>query len=220
MVARLALDLQAMGLDPFTMEAPPPPDMSAPSMAADFNFALTPPEVSMARTLAGLPPLMQMTATLDLPPLGDPDAIPAMAGQLDGLAQLTPPHLAIPMPTLTKLAMVMNSLGKIEAAFDDPFSPATLERMETMLGIWSAFPLPLPLSSLALQQKLEALPAMEDIQLGEQIAAENSATLAAPFTPPSLPIMPFLNVTAALSASMQASLDMPVFDQCSACCCA
>ena len=214
-IARLVLDLQALGIDPFrTNTFPPPPAIHS------FRFALSPPQLQMVRLLAGLPPLMKLTEALNLPPLGETGAVSALQNRLNGLARLTPPKLLIPMPLLTKLAMVLESLATIQEAFGDAFSPSTLGRVDAMLKLWGNIPFLIPLDALALNAKLQALPLMEDIRLGERIAGHSGATLAMPFSPPRLVIAPFMNVIMALHASMQVALDMEPFDMCSMCNCA
>lgn len=215
-IARLVLNLQSLGIDPFNVQAFPP----APAqMSNSFRFALTPPMLQMARLLAGLPSLMNLTAALNIPPLGETGSVPAMNNRLSGFAQLTPPKLIVPMPMLLRLAMVLESLATIQAAFGDAFSPAGLGSIRAMLRLWSGFQIPmlLPALALALNAKLDALPPMEDIQLGESIAGSAGAALSMPFSPPKLAIMPFMNVMLALRASMSMALDMEPFDQCSMC---
>ena len=214
-VAQLVLDLQALGLDPFTMHAPPP----AP-MIPSTRFALSMPQLKMARLMAGLPTLVSMMETFQLPPLGDLGAVPAMNNFLMPLAQLTPPSLVIPLPMLTKLALVLESLAKIDAAFGDPFSPTTWQKIDSMMRMWSSFPLTLPLPALALAEKLALLPMMEDINFGGEIARQAAPVLSTPFSMPKLAIGQFLNMSLALSASLQLVAEMPAFDQCSMCPCA
>ncbi|MTH98025.1 hypothetical protein [Roseibium sp. RKSG952] len=213
-IARLVIDLEDMGLDPLEMQAPPPT-----SMVNSFSFALRPPQLKMARLLGGLPPLMQMNEALNLPPLGDPGALSVLQNRLQGLASLTPPSLVIPFPILTKLALALESLMTIEEAFDDAFSPQTLRRIDAMLSVWSGFHIPIPLAALALREKLDLLPPMEDIRLGEQIAGGPGIVPLLQFSPPKLAIAPFMNVLLALQGSMQMALDMEPFDMCSMCSC-
>lgn len=214
-VARLVLDLQALGIDPFRVDTFPP----AP-MVHSFQFRLTPPKIKMARLMAGLPPLMKLTEVLNIPPLGDPGAVSAMNNRLNALSQLTPPKLIVPMPVLARMAMVLESLATIQEAFGDGFSPMRLGQIRAMMRVWTNFPIPIPLAALPLKAKLDALPPMEDIRLGEQIAGSSGGTLSMPFSPPKLAILPFMNVMLALSASMEMALDMPPFDMCSMCSCA
>ncbi|MFK7944782.1 MAG: hypothetical protein AB8B85_17990 [Paracoccaceae bacterium] len=217
LIARLVLDLEAMGLDPLSMEMPPP----AAPVSPNFRFALSRPQLNMAKLLAGLPSLFAMNEALALPPLGDTAAMSAMQNRLNGMANLSPPSLVIPLPMLTKLAMVLEALATIDAAFGDPFSPATWQKIDASMRWWSRLPLSLPMPALALQQKLAILPKMEDIRLGEQLAGAHAASLnaAMAFSPPKLAIAPFLNVMMSLSASLQLVAEMPAFDQCSICPC-
>lgn len=220
LAARLVINLQDLGIDPFSFE------MFSPSLPSHtFQFALRRPQLRMARLLAGLPPLFNLSAALDIPPLGDPGAVQALQNRLDGYAMLTPPRLIVPMPMLTKLAMVLESLATIEAAFgDDAFAPSTLGPVRMMLQKWGGFPIPFPpMPALALDAKLAALPPLEDIRLGEQLAGSySSATFMNGFTPPKLAIGPFMNVMLGLSTAMTMTLklDLPPFDMCGMCPCA
>ncbi len=222
-VARLVLDLRALGLDPFTMSAFPE-EIAGPRVNS-YNFALTRPKLHMAKLMAGLPPLMQLNETLNLPPLGDPGAVSALQNRLQGLAKLTPPHLAISLPMLQKLALALQSLATIEEAFGENLNPSTLGPIRMMLSRWGHFALPIPLPdalmALTLNEKLDLLPAMEDIRLGESVAGSmNTAFAAASFTPPRLAIAPFMNVVMALQGSFQMALEVDPFDMCSLCPCA
>lgn len=216
-IARLVINLEELGIDPFTVIETPPT-----RMIHDFRFRLTPTQVHMTRLLAGLPPLMAMNETLNLPPLGETGAVSALQNRLHGLAGLTPPKLIIPMPLLMKLVMVLESLATIQTAFGDAFSPQRMGQIQTMLRLWGSFPLPLPpLPALALNAKLQALPPIEDIRLGEKMAG--SSSFAVPqinFSPPKLAIMPFMNVMLALHGSMEVALNMDPFDMCNMCPCA
>lgn len=222
-VARQVLDLQEFGIDPIEMTTEP----SVP-VSHSFDLALTPPQFQMAQIMGGLPALALMNESLSLPPLGSPDSFEAMSAVFAGLSQLTPPNLVIPMPTLTKLALAMNSLAVIKEAFgDEPFSPVTMGRVEMMLQNWSRFGIPIPLEAMRLDAMLQTLPPMEDIQLGAEMASDSggSMSFARPtfnFSPPKLSIAPFLNVVLALQGSLQMTLDpleMEAFDMCSMCPC-
>ena len=217
-VARLVLNLQELGLDPFAIDSFPTSSSSSPN----FRFALSPYKLKMAKIVAGLPTVMQLSETLSLPPLGDPSGVSALNNRLSGLASISPPSLIIPMPLLTKLAMVLEALATIETAFgDDAFSPSKLGRIETMLSVWSGFQLPFatPELALALSAKLDLLPSMEDIRLGESVSGQVAGAFSAGFSPPKLAIAPFLNVVLALNASLQFAVDMEPFDMCSMCNC-
>jgi len=177
--------------------------------------------LQMAKIVAGLPTIMQLSETLALPPLGEPGAATALSNRLNAFASLTPPSLVIPMPLLRKLIFALESLATINAAFgDDAFSSATLARIQIMFARWNSFQLPiaLPELALALNAKLDLLPTMENIRLGEAIASSPNM-FAVHFSPPKLAIAPFLNVVLALKASLQFAIDMEPFDMCSLCNC-
>ncbi|MBP1852500.1 hypothetical protein [Rhizobium halophytocola] len=214
-IARLLLDLEALGIDPFLVTASPP----APTINS-FDLKLPLPKLKMAQLLAKLPNLLALNTILDIPPLGDPTSVAALKNRLDGLAQLTPPSLFIPIPVLMKLALVLESLATIHQTFADGVSPTTLDRIRMMMRVWSTFPIPIPLQALALKAKLDLLPPLEDIKLGESVAGTMSSAFAAStFSPPKLAIAPFLNVVMALYGSMQIAVDMEPFDVCSICNC-
>ena len=207
LAARLTLTLQGIGIDPFTMGPPAVPALG--SMA----FALSAPQLTLARTLAGLPPLAALAPALGLPPLGEGGAA-ALSSRLAGLAALSPPALAVPMPTMLRLATAVEALATVQAAFG-PLTPATFERISAMLATWGGFVLALPAGALALAAKLEALPALADVTLGAGMAG-SFAGLAG-FAPPRLAIAPFLGVMLALQGGLSMALDAPVFDQCALC---
>ena len=218
-IAQLTLDLQSLGIDPFAVDSfPSYPQASFPH----FDFALTAPQVSMARIVAGIPNIMSLDETLSLPPLSEPGSLELMYGYMSDLAAVTPPNLAIQFPELQKLALVIQSLDTIEEAFGpEAFGPWMLDRIETMLAVWNGFSMPLPpLEPLALNAKLESLPSLEAIELGQEAAQEAAmamVTLDASFSPPELAITPFLNLTQALSGSFQKVLEIAPFDMCSHC---
>lgn len=216
LVARLVLDLQGFGLDPFEMASEPPVPFSH-----SYSFALSRPHFEMVKFMGGLPALAMLSETLNLPPLGSPESYSGLSNFFGAMANLRPPHLSIPFPTLTKLALVLESLATINEAFGDAgFAPATVRRVRLMLQNWSFFNIPIPLPALRLNQMLQTLPPMEDIKLGERIAG--SSNFAAPsfhFSPPRLAISPFLNVMLALQGSLQFAIDMEPFDMCSMCPC-
>lgn len=218
LMARLVLDLTEMGIDPFALEMPPP----VPLNATYVRFGLTRPRLEMARFYAGLPTLVSLAATFDIPPIGDTGSISGLGASLNGLASISPPKLGISLPTLSKLAMTLNALATIKAAFgEDALMPSGLERIRFMFKLWSRFPLqiPFPMPALALKAKLDMLPTLEDIQLGETLAgpAASEFGLHGAFSPPKIAIMPVLSLMLALSASMQLALEMDPLDMCSMC---
>lgn len=218
LAARLALDLQAQGIDPFNVQAGDLPE--APT-SSSFNFRLTPPQLAMARLLAGLPSLLKMNEALNLPPIGDPESMSSMSHSLNGLAGLSPPSIQIPFPLILKLAMVLESLAKIQEAFgDEALSPSGMSSINAMLSLWARFNIPIPMPALALNTKLEGLPPLDDINLGEKIAGSSGTDFSSSFSPPKLAILPFLNVMIALHAALKLAVDIEPFDQCASCNCA
>ena len=214
-VARLVLDLRALGIDPMEMKAG---DVPIAPGSSNYRFRLSPPKLQMAKLAAGLPNLLKLDQTLNIPPLGDPEHVTQMRNKLNGLASLSPPTLQIPFKMLLKLALVLESLAKIQEAFgDDPFSPATRGRINAMLRFFARLNIPIPMPALALKAKLELLPPMEDIKLGERMAGSSGLSTLSRFSPPKLAISPFLNVMLALHAALNLALDMETWDQCADC---
>ena len=217
-VARLVLDLRALGIDPMKMQAG---DIPIAPAGANYRFRLSPPKLMMAKLAAGLPNLLKLNETLNVPPLGDPEHVTQMRNRLNALSTMTPPTLQIPFPMILKLAMVLESLAKIKEAFgDDPFSPATRGRIDAMLRFFARLNIPIPMPALALKKKLEVLPPMEDIRLGERMAGSSGLSTLSRFTPPKLAISPFLNVMLALHAALNIAVDLETWDQCADCNCA
>lgn len=217
-VAQLALDLQALGIDPFNIESFP----SVPeSMNSRFRFALPMPQIALTRLVAGLPNLLMMNDILGLPPLGESGAVSALRNRLDGFASLKPPSLAIPFPVLQKLTWVLQSLATIQAAFGPgAFQPPMFHRIQRMIALWSGLRMPFPpLEALALSAKLDSLPSMEAINMGQTVAGSMGG-FSMGFTPPTLAIAPFLNIVLSLNGAFQLALDMDPFDMCSMCPCA
>lgn len=217
-VARLVLDLRALGIDPMEMKAG---DIPIAPASSNYRFRLSPPKLQMAKLAAGLPNLLKLDQTLNIPPLGDPEHVTQLRNRLNALSNLSPPTLHIPFPMILKLAMVLESLAKIHEAFgDDPFSPATRGRINAMLRFFARLNIPIPMPALALKAKLEVLPPMEDIKLGERMAGSSGLSTLSRFSPPKLAISPFLNVMLALHAALNIAIDMETWDQCADCNCA
>ncbi|MEM7059644.1 MAG: hypothetical protein AAF557_18825 [Pseudomonadota bacterium] len=206
LVARLVLDLRALGIDPMEMKAG---DIPMASGSSNYRFRLSPPKLAMAKLAAGLPNLLKLDETLNIPPLGDPEHVTQMRNRLNALSTLSPPTLQIPFKMILKLAMVLEALAKIQEAFgDDPFSPASRGRINAMLRFFARLNIPIPMPALALKAKLEVLPPMEDIKLGERMAGSSGLSTLSRFSPPKLAISPFLNVMLALHAAFNITLDV------------
>ncbi|MEM6932236.1 MAG: hypothetical protein AAF526_01485 [Pseudomonadota bacterium] len=213
--ARLVLDLTDMGLDPFNISAGDIPSSS--SLPHSFRFAMSPPKLQMMKLMLGLPPLFNVAAALDLPPLGDPEAAPAWNNKMAGLAKLSPPTLQIPFPLILKLAMVLEALAKIHEAFGpNALSPSYRSQIMAMFKLFMKLNIPLPMPALALTPKLELLPPMEDIKLAERFASK-PLSMRSNFVAPKLAIAPFLNVMIGLHLAMNLALDLETWDQCAAC---
>ncbi len=216
LAARMVLDLRALGIDPFDMSYAMPP-VSYPGH--HFRMSMPMPQLSMARIMLGLPSLLSLTETFQLPTLGDDGSFPGMMSALHGLASVRPPQLGLSFPQLSKLALVLNSLATIKMAFGDlGLSGAGLAPIRAMMRFWGALPFPMPpMPALALNAQLDALPSLESIQLGEGLM---SPTIFAPmmgFTMPQIGFLPVANLMLGLSASLQLVLDMDPLDPCSLC---
>ncbi|WP_181820934.1 hypothetical protein [Loktanella sp. D2R18] len=222
LIARLVIDLRALEIDPFDVDFFPGGEPVHPGYH-DFRFKLSPPKLHLARLMAGLPNLLNLNQTFELPPLGDPGAHSAMLATLTPMAHLTLPKLIVPLPVIAKMAMVLESLATIQEAFGpDGFSPMGLGRIQRMLRLWGGVPVSIPMPALALKAKLDVLPSLEDVQLGLDMAGDagSSALVGAmSFSPPKLAFLPMLNLIMALNASMEMMLDIPAFDMCGSCNC-
>lgn len=213
-VARLVLDLTALGFDPMNMKAG---DLPPRSNFSNFKFALSPPKLKMMKLMLGLPPLIKVAEQLNVPPLGDPEAAPMWNNKMRALSALSPPTLQIPFPLILRLAMVLESLATIKEAFGpDALRPNMVSRISMMMKLFMTFNIPIPLPALALKPKLDMLPPMEDIKLAEHHHG-SGLNLRSNFSAPKLAIMPFLNVMIALHAAMNLALDMETWDQCGSC---
>ena len=216
LAARLVLDLRALGIAPVTLTMP----ATAPP-AASFSFALTTPKLQMARLMMGLPSLVSMTESLELPPLGDPGAPAAMSGLMTTLASIRPPSVGISIPMLQKLALTLSSLAVINQAFGaSAFTPGGLASISAMLHGLSGLPIPFPTApALALMPKLDALPDLPSVMAGADLFTPGMFAPMMSFSMPKLAFMPVASLMVAIGASMQLALDMPAFDLCAACPC-
>lgn len=216
LAARLVLDLQDLGIDPFDMSYTMP-RVSYPGH--HFRMSMPMPQLHMARLLLGLPSLFSLTETFQLPTLGDDGSFPGLFSALHGLASVRPPQLGITLPQLTKLALVLNSLATIKMAFGDPgLMGAGLASIRAMMRFWGAMPFPMPpMPALALNAELDALPSLESIQLGEGMVSPSILAPLMGFSMPQIGFLPVANLMLGLSASLQVVLDMDPLDPCALC---
>ncbi|MEM9050142.1 MAG: hypothetical protein AAGC92_15660 [Pseudomonadota bacterium] len=209
LIARLALQLKALKIDPMNPTGmAPPPAIPAHVMA----FRLSPPKLAAVKLAIGLPPLFKLAEKMNIP-LGDPVGPSALSNRLGLLAGLTPPKLVVAWPQALKLAMVLEALAKIKEAFGpDAMTPGGQTRIAAMLKTWMRLALPVPMPALALSEKLALLPKLEDVKAGTALASHPALAAMAGFTPPKLAIVPFLNVMVALRAAMGLKLEVPTSD--------
>jgi hypothetical protein len=213
LIARLVLQMKALGIDPLNLATAPAPNSVPPS---SFAMRLTPPQLKLAKILIGLPPLITLAQTLKIP-LGEQTSASMARNHLMALAKLQPPTLPIAMPRLLRLASLFESLGTIQEAFGpDAMTPVGLTRISAMLKPFLRLALPIPLPALKLAEALALLPPLDAVKIGaENMNAPAWAKMS--FTPPRLAIAPFLNVMVALNLSLNKLLGIPVLDACAAC---
>jgi hypothetical protein len=212
-LARLVLQLKALGIDPVTLATAPPPAATPPGT---FAVRLTPPQIAAMKLAVGLPPIAALAETLKVP-LGDQALAATMRNHFAMLAKLEPPRLPIAMPALLRLPVLIEALAVIEEAFGaGATTPAGLARIQASLTPWLRLALPVPLPALKLAETLPLLPPPEAVRAGTALAnAPMWGKMA--FTPPRIAVMPFLNVALALKGSLQQLLGIPVLDACDAC---
>lgn len=214
MVARLALKLEQMKIDPLAPESMAPPPPLPPDV---YMLKLSAPKLKLAKIAIGLPPLLKMTEMMKIP-LGDPAAGAMMKNRLAGLAELKPPKLTVQMPILLKIALVLDALATIKQAFgDDAMTPQGQFRIAAMLRGWMRLALPIPKPALTLADKLELLPKPDDVKAGAALMGHSPLTGMARMTPPKLAIAPFLNVMVALRQALELQAEFPAMDACDAC---
>lgn len=207
LVARLKLDLPALKWD--AMLGGTAPTVS-PFRA---SLAIPRPQILPLSLAAALPQLLALSETLKVP-IGEQGAARAMSNHLRAMAGLGLPTLSLTIPQIIHIAMVLEAIAKIEAAFgSDAMTPAGLSSIAAQLKILMALPMP-PLPDLELAETIAMLPELDSIKAGERGIP---SSFGAGFKPPTIQIEPFLMATIQLQASLDAlSLSGSCADLCSA----
>ena len=179
------------------------------------GMALTPPKISMLQMVAGIPPLLGLAEKLNIP-VGDPGGASMMAAKLQGMASLTPPTLSIAWPKLLRLAIMLDAIGTIQAAFgENALTPVGLRGIAATLNTLMRVPLPNPMPDLGLAAQLADLPKLESVRYGAA-GVKNAMGLAV--RPPRIGIVPFLNLVMALRLSLNDLLGLDPINYCGGMC--
>jgi len=238
MAARLTLALRAQGICPmalagvdgrFALSA----GLAEPraTFAATVSFAATlkpptapvmmlpPPQLALARLMASLAPLQNVHVPLGLPPVTSPQFVPMFQNLLAALAAIPAPPMPMVPAELLALASLLEALSKILEAFgQDALTPAGVARVNAMLAFVARLDLPKPpVAAIALQAKLDALPKIEAVRLGGQMAQVPLLALSLTTPPPAMALAPLLDAIRALHAVLSNALKTSPFGPCVAC---
>ncbi len=213
LVAKLMAQIGAAGLDPlsadFTARATALVNTPLPSV----SVSLTPPQIGNLKLMAGLPALVKMAETLNVP-LGDPAAGAMLMARFSALASITPPTLSLKISAMLKVAAVVNAIATItETLGADALTPAGQLRISMMLKAVANLGLPIPPVTLE-----AGLPPIDDVLLGEQIAGSSfiHASISG-LKPPSLPISAFVSASVAMQAALSGAVKVPPLAFCTNC---
>lgn len=168
-------------------------------------FALPLPKLELARELALLAPAATAPAALGLPAITDPNLMGALMSQLGVLSTIPVPNLPVSMDDLQAMMDQMEDLAAINEAFGpDALTPAGIARINAMLSFIAQMHIPLPLDAVALQMQLDALPKIDDVTQGAQVAQSGAVNLATSMSvqAPPVPILPTLEALAKLAKSL------------------
>lgn len=188
-IARLQLALDALKINLSAAAGMP----SSAAMTA--RFALKPPQITMGQMLLALPIALKFQAQLG--------GFGAMSSYFSAMARIPMPKLAISIPLMLRLALVLEAILAIQAAFGiNALSSGGLSQIAAKLKLYMGLPLPSPLPPLDLALKLPALPSLPDLQM-----AASSAPSSFHFQMPAIPIMAAINAVLALNATLKLPLD-------------
>ena len=168
-------------------------------------FVLPLPKLNLARQLALLAPAATAPAKMGLPPISDPNLTKMLMGQLAVLSTIPAPNLPISLKELQAITDKLRDLTTIQMAFGpDALTPAGVARINAMLHYMARLNVPLPLEAQALQLQLDAVPGINAVNQGAQVAQNGALNLAASMTvqPPAIPILPTLQSLTKLTSSL------------------
>ncbi|MEM9146859.1 MAG: hypothetical protein AAGC57_11720 [Pseudomonadota bacterium] len=186
MVARLQLALDALKIN-LAAGMPPVPT----SFSFNPHFALKPPQLQLGTMILGIPIAMKFSETLGVP-------VNRMSSHFAALAKIKPPQLGISVNAMLKMCMALDAIATIQAAFGaNALSPSGLSGIAAKLKLYAGLPIPdIPLPPLALNAKLDGLPSLDALSAGVGALPAGGLTLQLP----NIPILPMLNLMAALNA--------------------
>lgn len=168
-------------------------------------FALPLPKLDLARQLALIAPAATAPQALGLPAMSDPNLMKALYSQLGMLSTVPVPNLPVSMDDLNALMDQLQDLATIQEAFGpDALTPAGIARINAMLSYMAQLNIPIPLEAQALQMQLDALPKIDDVTQGAQVAQSGAFNLATSMSvaAPAVPILPTLEALAKMAKSL------------------
>ena len=217
--ARLMLTLKAAGIDPMAenFNAKMAETVARMGQIVPPKLALIKPKLPALASLAALPQLLKMTEVMKIP-IGDPMGAQAALARLNLIAKLTPPKLAMSLSATLKIAAIVSALEAIVAAFGaDAMTPAGQARISFMMSAFAKLSMAIPLPPIDIG-KIDLLPKLENVILGEQIAGSSFMAMGITgLKPPKLTIMPMLSATIAMRASLAAAIKVPPLTFCTNC---
>ncbi|MEX0969625.1 MAG: hypothetical protein WD046_04155 [Paracoccaceae bacterium] len=218
--ARLVAQLKLDGLDPLSASFSENVAAKAHAAAglAAANAALTAPLRMKLQAVAALPALVQACETLNVP-LGDPTAVAAaFQARLSVLAQVVPPAFPVSMKLVLKAAAIAEAMAVIAAAFGPAaLSPATMAKftasLSATLNAAAAANINIKLAPPPIP-----IPPMEDIILGEKVAASSFMQIRATgLTPPKIAVLPPVSAMIALRATLGLAMGAEPLALCTMC---
>lgn len=213
LVAKLIAQLGAAGLDPLSADFTARATALIHTPQPSVNVTLAAPQVGNLKLLAGLPALVKMAETLNVP-LGDPAAGAMLMARFSALAAIRPPTLSLKISAMLKVAAVVNAIATItETLGADAFTPAGQLRISMMHKAVANLAVPIPPVDVN-----ASLPPFEDVILGEQIAGNSfiHASISG-LKPPSLPISAFVSASVAMQAALSGAVKAPPLEYCTNC---
>jgi len=208
MVAKLKMSIDPIAWDAALGGATPA------SHSITTGFALKPPQVQLAKLVAGIPPLVNALDPLKLN-LADSGTPGLFLGHLRRMAGIGMPTLNIPLGEVLRLVAILTAIADIQQAFGaNAMTPAGLSKIAASLSAFQRLPLPSPMPDLSLAEQMD-LPLPEDIKYGAAAAGSGLANFG--FTPPNIAVMPFMNGVVALRLALGELLDLDPLDACGAC---
>jgi hypothetical protein len=220
-VAKAIVTLKSAGLDPFSanFSAGVSALVHRPVLPVLPSALPNSPNLPNLKALAALPAILKMSEGLKVP-LSDPAAASIISAKLSAIASITPPGLTVKITALLKMAAVANAIATINAALGPAalgpagLSASGVSSISFAIKAVGALP-PLPKIDLP---PLEALPPVEDVILGSQIAGSGFITAEiAGLKPPEIKAAGFISASTAMQAALSAAVNAPPLAFCSNC---